>query len=72
VTYLEAHLILVTCLGAQLMSTNKLFVFTFIMVTCLKAWFILVMCLGAHLVLVICQAVRLSLVMCVDYLQTDC
>jgi hypothetical protein len=36
---------LVTCLGARVMTTNQWFVFTFNMVTCLKACFILVMCL---------------------------
>ncbi len=39
-TCLEACLILVTCLGAQVMSTNQGFVFTFNMVMCLKVCFI--------------------------------
>jgi hypothetical protein len=54
------------------MSTNQLFVFTFNMVTCLKACFILVMCLGVRLILVTCLGACLSLVMCMDYIQTDC
>jgi hypothetical protein len=37
---LEACLILVMCLGAQVMSTNQWFVFTFNMVMQLKACFI--------------------------------
>jgi hypothetical protein len=45
---------LVMCSGAQVMSTNQRFVFTFNKVTCLKACFILVMCLGACLMLVTC------------------
>ncbi len=44
---LEACLILVTCLGAQVMSTNQRFVFTLNMLTCLKACFILVTCFGS-------------------------
>ena len=38
-TCLEACLILVMCLGALVMSTNQWFVFTFNMVTCLKAFY---------------------------------
>jgi hypothetical protein len=54
------------------MSTNQQFVFTFNMVTCLRACFILVKCLGARLILVTCLGAHLSLVMCIDYIQTDC
>jgi hypothetical protein len=39
VTCLEAFLILAMCLGVQVMSTNHWFVFTFNMVTCLKAFY---------------------------------
>jgi hypothetical protein len=65
---LEACLILVTCLGVQVMSTNQRFVFTFDMVMCLKACFILVMCMGTRLILVLCLGACLSLVMCMDYI----
>jgi hypothetical protein len=54
------------------MLTNQWFVFTFNMVTCLKAGFILVMCLGERSILVTCKGEHLSLVMCMDYIQTDC
>ncbi len=53
-TCLEACLILVTCLGAQVMLTNQWFVFTSNMVMCIKACFILMTCLGAQLILAMC------------------
>ncbi len=40
--------------GAQVMSTNQRFVFTFNMVMCLKVCFILATCLGACSMLVMC------------------
>ncbi len=60
---LEACLILMmTCLGTQVMLTNQRFVFTIYMVMCLIACFILVMCLKAIYVLMTCKWGRLLLV----------